>query len=370
MAAKRKRVSESVAGADADNLPASMPSIPAEFFQALPKVDLHRHLEGSLRLSTLMDVGREYDLDLPDLDQLQPMVQVIQTDPRTSRNFLSKFEVLRKFYRSPEIITRITEEAIADAAADNVIYLELRFTPSTLGKAGNYPLGEVMDWVSAAAKEAQANYGIKIRLIPSVNRHESLDLAKQVAQVAADRHDSMIVGLDLAGDEANFSAAPFAPIFQEARQSGLKITIHAAEWGPAENITQAIELFEADRIGHGVRVLEDQGVTTFVRDRDITFEVCVTSNYQSGVVAALDEHPLNRMILAGLNPTINTDDPGISGITLGSEYALARDIIGLTRTEIQDRITAAAQAAFLPIDERENLVTDLKKEFQDYSNSP
>ena len=338
-----------------------MPSLSADYYQSLPKVDLHRHLEGSLRLSTLSDVGREYDLDLPDLDHLQQMVQVVQTDPHTSQNFLSKFEVLRKFYRSPEIITRITDEAIADAAADNVAYLELRFTPSTLGKAGNYPLGEVMDWVIAAALSAQAKYGVTTRLIASVNRHDSVNLAAEVAQLAVDRHDSAIVGLDLAGDEANFSAAPFAPIFQEARQDDLKITIHAAEWGPAENVAQAIDQLGAERIGHGVRVLEDEDVAAMARERGMTFEVCVTSNYQSGVIAALDEHPIKKMIQAGLNPTINTDDPSISGITLGGEYALVRDKIGLTQAELQDRISAAAQAAFLPIGERSLLVKDLEK---------
>jgi adenosine deaminase len=360
MVEKIKLRRESVADANGDNQPAAMPSLSTEYYQSLPKVDLHRHLEGSLRLSTLAEVGREYDLDLPDPDQLQPMVQVVQTDPRTSQNFLSKFEVLRKFYRSPEIITRITDEAIADAAADSIAYLELRFTPSTLGKAGNYPLGEVMDWVIAAVLNAQARYGVTTRLIASVNRHESVNLAEEVAQLAADRLDSAIVGLDLAGDEANFSAAPFAPIFREARQVGLKITIHAAEWGPAENVAQAIDQLGAERIGHGVRVMENDDVAAMARERGMAFEVCVTSNYQSGVIAALDEHPIKRMIDTGLNPTLNTDDPGISGITLGSEYALVRDKIGLTQAEIQNLLTAAAQAAFLPDGERSLLVKDLE----------
>lgn len=335
----------------------------------MPKVDLHRHLEGSLRLSTLIDVAREYDLNLPDLDNLQSMVQVTQTDPHTSQNFLSKFEVLRQFYLSPQIITRITDEAIADAAADNVRYLELRFTPSTLARSGNYPLGEVMDWVIAATLSAQARYGITTRLIASVNRHESVNLAAEVAQLAADRVDSAIVGLDLAGDEANFSAAPFAPIFREAGQDGLKITIHAAEWGPAENVAQAIDQLGAERIGHGVRVLEDNEAAALARERGMAFEVCVTSNYQSGVIAALDQHPIKRMLQAGLNPTVNTDDPGISGITLGSEYVLVKEKIGLTQAELQDLITAAAQAAFLSTDEREKLLADLDREFTDNASS-
>jgi adenosine deaminase len=361
MGEKRKRGNANVAGAgaSADNQHETMPTSPADFFQATPKVDLHRHLEGSIRLSTLIDVAREFDIELPDLDKLGSMVQVTQDDPHTSQNFLSKFEVLRQFYRSPEVITRITEEAIADAAADNVKYLELRFTPSTLARSGNYPLGEVMDWVITATLKAQAEYGVTTRLIVSVNRHESTHLAAEVAHQAADRLDSAIVGLDLAGDEANFPAVPFAPIFQEARQAGLKSTIHAAEWGPAGNIAQAIDLLEAERIGHGVRVLEDQSVAAMARERNMTFEVCVTSNYQSGVVAEVGEHPFKKMIEAGLNPTINTDDPAISGITLSSEYALVGDKIGLTQAELQKRITAAVEAAFIPAGEREKLAATL-----------
>jgi adenosine deaminase len=342
-----------------------MHPLPAEFYQSLPKVELHRHLEGSLRLSTLLEVGREYDLDLPGIDLLRPMVQVVQADPRTSQNFLSKFEILRKFYRSPEIIQRITEEAIADAAADNVRYLELRFTPSTLGKVGNYPLGEVMDWVSAAALSAQSKYEITTRLIASVNRHESVDLAAQVAQLTIERIDSAIVGLDLAGDEANFPAAPFVSVFREARQAGVNITIHAGEWGPAENVAQAVDLLGAERIGHGVQVLEDPEVTAIARERGTTFEVCVTSNYQTGVVASLDNHPVKGMIQAGLNPTVSTDDPGISRISLSSEYKLVCEQIGLSLATLQDRVSAAAQAAFLPEEEREKLAAALDGEFQE-----
>jgi adenosine deaminase len=347
-----------------------MQPLPAEVYQTIPKVELHRHLEGSLRISTLVEVGREYDLDLPTLDHLSPMVQVVQADPRTSQNFLSKFEILRKFYRSPEIIRRITEEAIADAAADNIHYLELRFTPSTLGKIGQYPLGEVMDWVIDAAVSAQAEYGITARLIVSVNRHESVNLAAQIAQLAIDRLDSTIVGFDLAGDEANFPAAPFEPVLREARQGGLNLTIHAGEWGPAENVSQAIELLGADRVGHGVRVMEDPEIVAIARERKTIFEVCVTSNYQSGVVSSLDNHPIQNMIQAGLNSTINTDDPGISRITLSSEYALVYEQIGLSLVEIKDLVSAAAQAAFLPNEEREKLVATLKGKFEDLIYTP
>lgn len=365
---KRKKGKESVADAgDANRVlfPAMHPR-PVEFYNSLPKVELHRHLEGSLRLTTLMEVGRAYDLDIPDADHLRQLVQVDQADPHTSKNFLSKFEVLRNFYRSPEVIMRIAEEAVVDAAADNVRYLELRFTPAALGKAADFPLGEVMDWVIEGVKKAQSKHPISARLIASINRHESVEIAAQVAELAIDRLDSALVGLDLAGDEANYPAAIFEPVFREARQGGLNITIHAGEWGPAENVAQAITLLGAERIGHGVRVMEDTEVVAMAREKGTTFEVCVTSNYQSGVVVSLDNHPLQKMIRAGLNTTINTDDPGISQISLSDEYALVCEQTGFSMTTLQDRVSAAAQASFLPDKERGNLAASLDREFRDF----
>lgn len=346
-----------------------MPSYPVEFYHSLPKVDLHRHLEGSLRLSTLQEIANKYNSAYLGGENLRPLVQVIQSDPQTSENFLSKFEVLRDFYRSPEIIMRITEEAIADAAADNVRYLELRFTPAALSKAAGFQLGEVLDWVIEGAKKAQIKNQVATGLLVSVNRHESLELAERIANEAVDRINSGVVGLDLAGDEAHFPAAPFEPVFREARQDGLKTTIHAGEWGPASNIVEAIELFQADRIGHGVRVMEDANAVAAAREFGTVFEVCPTSNYQSGVVAALAQHPIQQMIESGLNATINTDDPGISQITLSDEYTQACESLGMSYKALRGRIIAAARAAFLPAEGQEKLAASLEQQL-DKTTSP
>lgn len=340
-----------------------MPLRPAEFYHALPKVELHRHLEGSLRLDTLGEIARDNALDFQGIEELAPLVQIAQSDPRTSKNFLSKFEVLRNFYRSPEIIKRITQEAIADAAGDNIRYLELRFTPAALGKINGFQFGEILDWVLEGVAATRGKYQIMTRLLVSINRHESLAMAERAAREAVDRLDAGIVGLDLAGDEAQSPTPPFEPIFREARQSGLRTTIHAGEWGPAENVAWAIETLKADRIGHGVRVMEDSRVVSVARELGTTFEVCPTSNYQSGVVADLEPHPIRRMIEEGLNTTINTDDPGISQITLGDEYSLVCERNGLSLATLQDRVRAAAQAAFLPDGERDSLVASLESEF-------
>ncbi len=334
-------------------------------YRALPKVELHRHLEGTLRLDTMLDIARRHGITVPaDVLHLSNLVQVQEEEGFSFQNFLAKFNTLRLFYRSPEVIHRITCEAIEDAAKDNVKYMELRFTPVALSRAERFPLHDVIDWVMAAAQEAAQKFGVIVKLIVSVNRHESHELAEQVAWLAAERKDNGLVGMDLAGNEAEFKSEPFYGVFKEARQAGLHVTIHAGEWGPAANVREAIENLGAERIGHGVRVLEDGFITDLAKERGTAFEVCVTSNFQSGVVPTLDKHPLARMLDRGLNVTVNTDDPSISRITLSHEYHVVCDDLGIPLDKLKQRILAAAQSAFLPEKEHQQLVDQLKQDLK------
>lgn len=336
---------------------------PPEFYRSLPKIDLHRHLEGSLRFETVRELARQHGMDLPPTGQLRTMVEVHRDQPFTFENFLSKFATLRLFYRSPEIIARVTRETIADAAADNVRYLELRFTPVALSKAQGFSLAEVMDWVIEGAQRADEEFGVTTRLIASVNRHESLPLAAQVSYLAAERLEQGIVGLDLAGNEADYPAEPFAPIFQAAREKGLRITVHAGEWGPGSNVAVALRDLGAERIGHGIRVLESPEAVELAQEQGAVFEVCLTSNYQSGAVPDYKRHPMREMLDRGLHVTLNTDDPSISQIVLSDEYRLAVEEMGLSLDELRKRVLAAAQASFLPQEESRLLELKLEKEF-------
>jgi adenosine deaminase len=338
---------------------------PIEFYTALPKVELHRHLEGSVRLNTLIEVGRSHGLEMMETSDLRPLVQVGENEPYTFENFLSKFATLRLFYRSPEVIGRITREAIEDAADDNIRYLELRFTPVALSRAEGFPLHEVMDWVVDGVQKSERELDIKVRLIASVNRHESLDLAEEVICLAIERKERGIVGIDLAGSEATAQATPFIGLFREAQEAGMHITVHAGEWGGPANVYEAISKFKTKRVGHGVRVMDDRKVVALARDRGTIFEVCITSNYQSGVVPALSDHPFARMLSAGLNTTLNTDDPSVSQIVLSNEYRLANEDLGIPLAVLRDRTLAAAKAAFLPDDECDALVQALADEYQE-----
>jgi adenosine deaminase len=338
---------------------------PLNQYFSLPKVELHRHLEGSLRLTTMLDIARQHGVTVPiSMFNLSGLVQVQDQDPQTFTNFLDKFKTLRLFYKSPDVIDRVTREAVEDAAKDNVCYLELRFTPVALSRAEGFPLHDVMDWVVKSAKEAAQQYKIKVGLIASVNRHESPDLAEQVAWLAAGYMKDGLYGLDLAGNEAEFKTEPFHGIFREAKQAGLRITIHAGEWGPAQNVHDAIVYLGAERIGHGVRVMDAgrENVVALAKERGTVFEVCVTSNYQSGVVRSLPSHPLPHMLAAGLQVTLNTDDPSVSRITLSHEYQHVCEQLKVSVNSLKQSVLIAAQASFLSGDEKKQLVESIRKE--------
>jgi adenosine deaminase len=284
------------------------------------------------------------------------LVQIVAADPPDASTYLAKFGVLREFYRSPQVIDRIAYEAVADAAADHIVYFELRFTPHALARAQGYPLAEVTDWVIGATRRAAADFGVEVGLILSMNRHESVDLGHEVVAIAADRMDEGVVGVDLAGAEHEHPGEEFVPVFQAARRAGLNITIHAGEWAGPESIRLAVERLGAARIGHGVRVVEDSDVLQMTREREIVFEVCPSSNVQSGVVRGYDQHPLRDMYQVGLLTTLNTDNTGVGGFTLTDEYVRAVADLGLGQKDVKQMVLNAARAAFLPPRRRERLI--------------
>lgn len=329
---------------------------------AWPKIELHRHLEGSIRLSTLIEVAGTFNIPLPALNEaeLRPHVQVTDEDEASATAFLSKFNVLRQFYCSMDIVGRITREAVEDAARDNVRYMELRFTPHALTRQNNYTYQDVIALVCEEASRTAAEHGIRVNLLVSVNRHESVEIAQQVLDAALATRNGSLVGMDLAGQEEGYSARPFKDLFDRAKAAGLHLTVHAGEWQGASNVREAIDVLGAERIGHGVRAVEDSRVIQLVRERGTTLEVCPTSNMQSGVVAHLGQHPLIDLGYLGVNTTINTDDPALSGISLTDELAMAHVGLGIPLDQVRKNVINAAGAAFLPPDERAQLIAQFR----------
>jgi adenosine deaminase len=331
---------------------------------ALPKVDLHRHLEGSLRLETLAEIAQEHGIDLPsyNIEQLRPYVQFTDEEPGFQR-FLEKFKLLRRFYTTREAVKRVAYEAVVDAASDNVKYLELRFSPSALAHAQSFPLHEVTEWVIEAVQQAQLETGVMARLLCAVVRHDSFELAREVIDVAIAYRHQGIVGVDLTGDEILYPATPFAPLFKRAAEHGLGITIHAGEAGSAANVREAVEVMHAQRIGHGIRSIEDSNVVRLLRQHDVTLEICPTSNLQTGVVDNFGLHPLRDLYVLGVNVTINTDDPSVSDTSLTDEYMVAMMGLGVSLRDLRMCTRNSIRAAFLPPETKQELADLILSEF-------
>ncbi len=337
--------------------------------RGLPKIDLHRHLEGSLRLNTLADIAVEHGIDLPsyDIEQLRPYVQVTEDTPDYQR-FLEKFKLLRQFYTSKEAVQRITREAILDAAEDNVHYLELRFNPVALARTQGFPLPDVMGWVKETVAETQEETGTRTCLILSINRAESR-LAEEIVDLAIANFGSLVRGIDLTGNEVRFPPHLFKEPFRRARAAGLGLTVHAGEATGAESVRVAVEELNAQRIGHGIQAVENSDVISLLYDRHVGLEICPTSNFQTGVVRHLTLHPLLDLFNLRLPVTINTDDPSVSDTTLSDEYIIAIRSIGLEKEDIFQAIWNATEIAFIPEDERDMLKAQFRDALAPYAEA-
>jgi adenosine deaminase len=324
---------------------------------ALPKIELHRHLEGSLRLATLAEIAREHKMDplCRDAEALRPHVQVVEDSPDFA-GYLAKFRLLRHFYVDRDVVMRLAYESVADAARDNVRYMELRFSPVALSRVRGFDLQQATDWVVLAVDRAQHDHDIRVHLIATIGREEDAGVARRVAEIAVSALSSGVVGLDLAGDETAWPAARFVEVFRWAKAHGLHITVHAGEAGPASNIREAVEHLGAERIGHGVHAGDDPAVLQMLSERRVALEMCPTSNLHTAAVPALGDHPLSRYQKAGVPVTINTDDPSISNTTLTDEYLAAIRDVGMTLPALRRAILHSAEAAFLPDAERRQMV--------------
>ncbi|MDZ4669410.1 MAG: adenosine deaminase [Phototrophicales bacterium] len=341
-----------------------------ELVRAMPKIELHRHLEGSVRLETLIDIARDFGMEMPEYhpEVLRPFVQMMPDEPRTWQNFLAKFRVLRQFFLSPNVIRRITREVIEDAARDNVKYMELRFTPRALCNSMKATPEEVVRWVCETAHITAEACNIQVRLIVSMNRHESVEVGEQVTKAAISHMHMGVVGIDLAGIESDYTAYPFRHVFQMGRAAGLHVTLHAGEWQGADSVWDAISNIGAERLGHGIRSIEDGGVVNVLLDRNVTLEVCPSSNVDSGVVKNMASHQLPILVASGLLVTINTDDPLVSGISLTDELMRVLQYLPFTIDDIKQFMLNAARASFLDDSERRVLVAQFEEWLKIESN--
>lgn len=314
-----------------------------------PKTDLHRHLEGSILPETFVEIYRKYGGTLPayEIEALRPLIQVVD-DPPGFHNFLNKFKIFRCFYPCLEAVDEIAYKAVQNAAEDGVRYLELRYSPTHFACIERFSERDVVRAVSAAMQRASKTFDIIVTPILTISRDYGVAPAEQTVSMIANLPYGSFYGLDLAGDEVNNSARPYAKLFAIAKQAGLGLTIHAGEAGGAGNVRQAVEEFHADRIGHGIRSVEDADVLDLLRQQNILLEVSLTSNCHTGVVSSIKEHPIKQLLRQNVPLTINTDDPAISGITLTDEYVTAILELGMTLEDLKALNKAALDHAFYP----------------------
>jgi adenosine deaminase len=339
-----------------------------EILRGLPKVDLHRHLEGSIRFETLRELGRRNRVNLP-VDNplaLAPLVHFNPREPRSLKTFLSKFHC--DWYRSYKDIERVAAEVVQDAALEGVVHLELRFSPEHLTRTSHLEQDGVLQAVSEAARAAAEEYDLGVRLLLTLVRERyDFDRWKRVVDRAAERQLELgVVGVDLAGDEFNYPNALFERIFTRVRDAGvLGISIHAGEGTGHSQVTSAVEVLHARRIGHGLKAVEEPGVMAMLAQRRIALEICPVSNFQTGCVDNLAEHPLPALDQAGVPVTLNSDDPCIHGTTLCDEYDVAATLWGYGLDDLLRLERYAVEAAFLPEEDREALRERVEKGYQE-----
>jgi adenosine deaminase len=322
----------------------------------LPLIDLHRHLEGSVRLATILDLGRKHNLPLPawDIESLRPYIQVMDPQPGVMA-FIAKFDWVIKVLADYESCRRIAYESIQDAWKEGIDYLELRFSPWFMAEAHELDPGGIVEAVIDGVSEGSRETGLQVGLIGILSRTYGPTSAWNELQALLGYSDRL-KGLDLAGDEANYPGELFENHIRKARDLGLKITVHAGESAGPESIWQAIQGSGANRIGHAVRAVDDPELLKYMADNQIGIEANLTSNVQTSTVSSYSDHPLKYFLEQGLLATINTDDPKISGIDLAYEYEVAAPAAGLTPRQIRQAQGNALVTSFLTEDEKEALL--------------
>jgi adenosine deaminase len=321
----------------------------------LPLIDLHRHLDGSLRLETILDLGRKHNLRLPawDLEGLRPYVQVTNPQPGVMA-FIAKFKWMTGVLVDYGAVRRVAYENMVDADLEGIDYLELRFSPWFMAEPHGLDPSGVVEAAIEGVDQGSQETGLKVNLIGILSRTYGPDIAWKELQGIL-RHRDRLAALDLAGDEANFPGDLFVDHLRRAREAGLRITVHAGESAGPESIWQAIRDLGAERIGHAIHAVEDRDLLDYMAQQHIGIEANLTSNLQTSIVPDYAAHPLRQFLQLGLLATINTDDPGISGIDLPYEYEVAAPAAGLTQEQIRTAQLNALEVAFLTPAEKDAL---------------
>ena len=325
--------------------------------KALPLIDLHRHLDGNVRLQTILELGRKHDIPLPawDLESLRPHIQVTVPQPGVMA-FIEKFKWMIAVLKDYDACRRIAYENVEDAREEGLAYVELRFSPVFMASSGQLDPAGIVEAVCDGVAAGRRDFKQPVNLIGIISRTYGPEAAWKELEALLTQKDQF-AALDLAGDEANYPAGLFVEHFKRAREAGWRVTVHAGEIAGPESIWQAIQELGATRIGHGVSALADPDLIQMMKENRIGIECNLTSNVQTSTVPDYPSHPLRRFLEKGLLATINTDDPGISAIDLAYEIQVAAPAAGLSPAQIEQAKANALEVSFLTENQKNAILT-------------
>lgn len=325
-----------------------MAELSFDLIKKLPKTDLHVHLDGSLRIATLIELAGEQKVRLPSNDP-ETLARAVMTGKncRNLGEYLSGFDITLAVMQQPEALSRIAYELAEDAAAENVWYMEVRYSP-ILHTLRGMKLTEIVDAVIVGLQAAEKDFRIKTGIIICGMRNVNPETSMVLADLAVAYKKQGVVAFDLAGQEESYPAKHHKEAFYRTRNNNINTTAHAGEAYGAESVHQAIHYCGAHRIGHGTRLLEDGDLLNYVNDHRIPLEICLLSNVQTGAAKSLDKHPLRFYFDYGLRCCLNTDNRLISDTTMTNELLLAHRHLGFTLAELKALIVDGFKSAFLP----------------------
>jgi len=317
-------------------------------YNDLPKTELHCHLEGAIRTSTLIEVARQYNLPLPTFDaaELDKHVKVLD-QWRDLHAVLEAFTIAQHSLAAPAVVERIAWELFEDSARQNIRLFELRFSPDWAFSAHHLDWDAALEGILRASASAGQQFDMAIGLIAITSRSLGPDSCARTVDWAI-RHRDEIHGIDLADSERDFPLADFVPHVRRARAAGLKVTIHTGEDTPASFVLDTIRQAAPDRLGHGIHAIEDPAAIDLIREKGITLEVNPWSNYLTRSVRRIEDHPLKKLFDLGVRVTVNSDDPEVLETNLNNEYRIAHEILGMSFEDLALCNRNACDASFIP----------------------
>ncbi len=318
--------------------------------RALPKVDLHRHLEGAVRLSTILELSLAAGVPLPadTAEGLAPHA-LVSRPVRNLEEALRAFAHAQNAVRTLEAVRRIAVEAVEDLAAENVRLAELRFSPDFLCGPAGLDRDGAMEAIADGVAEAGERCDVAVGVIAIFSRNLGEGSGRDTVAFAL-RHRDRLVGFDIAGPEVGYPPARYRSLLEPLHGSGLGLTTHYGESGGPEYPKEAVEALGPSRLGHGLSVARDPAVIDLVIDRGVTLEMCPWSNWLTGGVERVQDHPARRLLDAGVRVTLNSDDPGLFGTDLTRDFEVARDALGFDAIRFRRVTENAIRASFLPDD--------------------